>query len=155
MPLSEAVPSVCDPERNVTEPVAAPPYWLVTVAVKVTDWLVAAGFSDDAIEVVVVAVFTAWLTGADVLALKLAEPWYMAVIECVPAASDETEMNALPLANVALPSVVEVEASEKITVPLGVPDVEVTAAVRVMLSPKVDGLSEETSEVVVVARFTT
>ena len=74
MSLSVAVPSVCDPERKVTEPVAAPPYWLVTVAVKLTDWPVLAGFSDDVREVVVVAMFTFWLSGADVLGLKVAEP---------------------------------------------------------------------------------
>ncbi|MGA6985082.1 MAG: hypothetical protein WBZ01_03430 [Terriglobales bacterium] len=53
---------------------AAPPYWLVTVAVKLTDWPVLAGFSDDVREVVVVAMFTFWLSGADVLGLKVAEP---------------------------------------------------------------------------------
>jgi len=75
------------------------------------DWLVPAGFSDDVIEVVVVAMFTIWLSGAEVLGLKLAEPWYAAVIECVPAASEETEMDALPLMSVALPSVAEVVLS--------------------------------------------
>ena len=58
MPLSEAVPRVCDPEKKVTEPVAAPPNWLVTLAVKVTDWLAPAGFSDEVKPVEVVAAFT-------------------------------------------------------------------------------------------------
>ena len=35
-PLSEALPSVCDPARKVTVPLAIPPYWPPTVAVKVT-----------------------------------------------------------------------------------------------------------------------
>ena len=109
----------------------------------------AAGFSDDVIEVDVVALLTIWLTGADVLPLKLAEPWYAAVIECVPAASKETEMEALPLESVALPSVVEVEVSEKTTVPVGVPDFELTAAVKVTACPKIDGFSEEVSVVLV------
>ena len=55
----------------------------------------------------------------------------MAVIECEPAANDETEIDALPLTRVALPSVVAVEASVKVTVPVGAPAVELTEAVKV------------------------
>ena len=58
LPLSKAVPSVCDPEEKTTEPVAAPPCWLVTVAVNVTDWFVPAGLRDDVRLVVVVATVT-------------------------------------------------------------------------------------------------
>jgi hypothetical protein len=68
LPLSEDVPSVCDPEKKVTEPVAAPPYWLVTVAVKVTDWPVPAGFRDEVRLLEVVAALTTCMTGDDVLA---------------------------------------------------------------------------------------
>jgi hypothetical protein len=68
------VPSVCVPEKKVMEPVDAPPNWLVTVAVKLTGWPVAAGFSDEARAVVVVATFTVWLSGVDGLPLKVAEP---------------------------------------------------------------------------------
>jgi hypothetical protein len=53
----------------------------------------------------------------------------------VPAASDDVESDALPLARVAPPSVVEVEASVKITVPVGVPEAELTAAVKVTACP--------------------
>jgi hypothetical protein len=115
--------------------VAVPPYWLVTVAENVTDWPVLAGFSDDEREVVVVAMFTFWLSGADVLPLKLPEASYAAVIECDPAASDDVDSDALPLTNVALPSMVEVEVSVKITVPVGVPEAELTAAVKVTACP--------------------
>jgi hypothetical protein len=115
--------------------VAAPPYWLVTVAVKVMVWLALAGFSDDAREVVVLALFTAWLTGADVLPLYVAEPWYAAVIACVPAASEATESDAVPLTSVALPSVVDVEVSVKTTLPVGVPEDELTAAVSMTDCP--------------------
>jgi hypothetical protein len=59
----------------------------------------------------------------------------VAVIECEPAASDETEMDALPLTRVAVPSVVVDEASEKTAVPVGVPAVELTEAVRITLCP--------------------
>jgi len=107
----------------------------VTVAVKLTDWPVLAGFSDDVREVVVVAMFTFWLSGADVLPAKVPEPWYAAEIEFEPAASEETEIAAFPLDRVALPSVVEVEVSEKTTVPVGVPEAELTAAVKVTACP--------------------
>ena len=117
--------------------------------------MVPAGFSEDVREVAVVVLFTTWLSGADVLGLKPAEPWYAAVIECEPAASEETEIAAFPLERVALPSVVAVEASVKITVPVGVPDDEVTAAVSVTGCPKTDGFREETRVVVVVTPFTT
>jgi hypothetical protein len=111
--------------------------------------LVAAGVSDDVIEVAVVAMLTVWLTGADVLPRKLAEPRYAAVIECVPPASKETEMEALPFESVELPSVVEVEVSVKIAVPVGVPDFELTAALNVTACPKIDGFSEEVRVVLV------
>ena len=67
----------------------------------------------------------------------------------MPAASEETEMDAVPLARVARPRVVEVEVSEKTTVPVGAPDVEATAAVKVTGCPKIDGSGVEIREVVV------
>jgi hypothetical protein len=79
----------------------------VTVALKVTDWFVPAGLRDDEREVVDVAEVTTWLTGADVLPLKVADPWYAPVIECVPALSEEKEIAAVPLASVALPIGIE------------------------------------------------
>jgi hypothetical protein len=45
------------------------------------------------------------------------------------------ESDALPLARVALPSVVEVVESVKVTVPVGVPAVELTEAVKVTVCP--------------------
>jgi hypothetical protein len=83
----------------------------------------------------VVTPFTTWLSGVDVLPLKLLEPWYAAVIDCEPAASDDVESDALPLARVALPSVVDVVESVKVTVPAGVPAVELTEAVKVTVCP--------------------
>ena len=58
LPLRGTVPSVCDPDEKTTEPVAAPPLWLVTVALKVTDWFVPAGLRDEIRVVVVVAAVT-------------------------------------------------------------------------------------------------
>jgi hypothetical protein len=58
LPPIEAVPSVCDPDKKITEPVTAPPSWLVTVAVKVTDWFVPAGLRDDVKLVAEVATLT-------------------------------------------------------------------------------------------------
>jgi hypothetical protein len=105
------------------------------VAVKLTVWFVPAGFWEDASAVVVLAAVTVWLSGVDVLPLNVAEPWYAAVIECEPAASDETEIEAVPLDSVALPSVVPVEVSVKTTLPVGVPDDEVTEAVKITACP--------------------
>jgi hypothetical protein len=57
------------------------------------------------------------------------------VIECVPAASEGIEMDAVPLTSVALPSAVEVEVSVKTTLPVGVPDDPVTEAVKMTVCP--------------------
>ena len=56
-------------------------------------------------------------------------------MECAPATSDETEMDAVPLTSVALPTGVEVEVSVKTTLPVGVPDDAVTAAVKMTVCP--------------------
>ena len=124
MPLSEAVPSVCDPEKKTTEPVAAPQNWLVTVAVKVTGWPVPAGLRDEARVVVVVARLTVCVSGLDVLGAKPAPPRYLAVIEFAPTGSDETGIDTLPF--VSVPLTTWVRPSRTITVPVGVPELEAT-----------------------------
>lgn len=73
----------------------------------------------------------------------------------MPVVSEEMEMDAVPLTSDALPSVVEVEVSVKTTVPVGVPDDEVTAAVKVTLCPETDGFGEEARVVAVATPFTT
>lgn len=73
-------------------------------------------------------------------------------MECVPTDRDEVLNVALPLLSVTVPSVEE--PFLKVTVPAGVPPLEVTAAVKVTDWPDVDGLREEVSEVVVLALLT-
>jgi hypothetical protein len=69
-------------------------------------------------------------------------------MEWEPTASTETEIDALPLAKVELPRAVD--PSKNMTVPFGVPDPEVTVAVKATACPKIDGLSDETNVVCVV-----
>jgi len=98
---------------------------------------------------------TTWLSADEVLPAKFASPPYTAVIECEPAVS-AVVVNvacALPL-RAPVPSVVA--PSMNVTVPLGVPEpLGVTVAVSITDWPKTDGLTEDTTEVVVEALFTT
>jgi hypothetical protein len=73
-------------------------------------------------------------------------------MECVPTDSDEVLNVALPLLSVPVPSVVE--PFLKVTVPVGVPPLEVTLAVKVTDWPDFDGFREEVTEVEVVACLT-
>ena len=71
------VPIVPAPSLNPTLPGGVPAPAEVTVAVKVTDWPVTDGFTDDVSVVdvgVVPAAVTTWDTGAEVLALKAPLP---------------------------------------------------------------------------------
>ena len=70
----------------------------------------------------------------------------------MPNASVEVLNVALPLLSVPEPSVVV--PSLKVTVPVGVPPVEVTVAVKVTAAPKVDGFSEDFRVVFVAIPFT-
>lgn len=76
-------------------------------------------------------------------------PAYTAVIGCVPLASDEVLNVALPPLRVPVPSMSV--PSLKVTVPVGVPPVEETVAVKVTAVPKVDGFKDEMSAVEVFA----
>src|SRR5579884_216254 len=76
---------------SVPVPMVAPPSWkstvpdgsaaalvpgrvMLTVAVNVTDWPYTEGFTDELTAVVVLALFTTWLTVLLVLVLKLLSP---------------------------------------------------------------------------------
>jgi len=75
------------------------------------------------------------------------------VIEWLRAVNAEVEYVAVPpLVSEPVPSVVV--PSRKVTVPLGVPPLEVTVAVKVTEAFNGDGLSEEATEVEVGAVFT-
>lgn len=92
------VPKVVAPSLNVTVPVGVPLPGDVTeiVAVKVTDWPITEGFTDDESETAVSALFTVCGKAELVLPLKLISPAYSAVIECEPGSS-VAKQDAAPL----------------------------------------------------------
>jgi len=71
------LPIVVVPSRKFTVPAGlpAPGAVTVTVAVKVTLCPKTDGFAEDARVVLVLALFTTWLTAALVLVTKLLSPW--------------------------------------------------------------------------------
>ena len=77
-PFRVAVPRVLGPSLKVTVPVGMPPPGLlaVTVAVKVTDCPDTEGLAEELTNVVVRAraLFTVWVSGLEVLPLKVASP---------------------------------------------------------------------------------
>ena len=72
--VSVPVPIAVAPSLKVTVPVLVPVAVVLTVAVKVTDWLKVDGLVADVTAVVVAALFTTWLTAAEVLVPKVASP---------------------------------------------------------------------------------
>src|SRR5205807_2737289 len=70
---------------------------------------------------------------------------------CVPAVKDEVERVATPLPFKATGAPMLAPLSLNCTVPVGVPAPEVTVAVKVTLCPKLDGLTEESRAVIVLA----
>ena len=60
--------------EKVTDPVGIPEVDAMTVPVNVTDWPVAAGFGDEFIEMLVLAIVTVCVIVAAVLGTKLASP---------------------------------------------------------------------------------
>jgi hypothetical protein len=75
-PARVAVPRVDAPSRKVTVPVGvpAPGETALTVAVKVTAWPVADGFTDEVTVVKLPALLTVWVIAAEVLLLKFVSP---------------------------------------------------------------------------------
>ena len=73
---SVTVPREVVPSKNSTVPAAVPAPGVVvaTVAVKVTDCPKSEGFTEDVNTVVVLALFTTWLTAELVLVTKLESP---------------------------------------------------------------------------------
>ena len=80
--LRGTVVRVFSPSVNLIEPasVPAPGATTLTVAVKVTDWLMVEGFADEVNVVAVEALFTVWAI-VEELELKFASPLYDAVKE--------------------------------------------------------------------------
>jgi hypothetical protein len=142
-----AAPNAVVPSRNCTVPA---PVAGDTVAVKLTDWPAVDGF-EDAVKVIVdVALFTVWVSTAEVLAAVFASPLWTAVIECAPTANVETASDADPPPIVAVPSAVV--PSRNCTVPA--PVAGDTVAVKVTDWPTVDGFTDGVNVVVDTALFT-
>ncbi len=93
--------------------------------------------------------FTTWLSTGEVLAEKLMFPLYTALMEAMPVTRLALVRVATPFASVALPR--DVLPFSNVTVPVGVPDDEVTVAVKVTDWPKVAGFKDDVRAVVVMA----
>src|SRR5262245_532988 len=144
-----AVPRTTPPSRNVTVPVGvpAPGATTATLAVKVTDWPVAAGLTDDSRATAVDARLTVWARAAEVLFAKSPVPAKEAVSAWLPTPSDTGRL-AWPVASTcAVPSTVL--PSRKVTVPVGVPAAEATEALSVTGWPKTATSADEPMVVVV------
>src|SRR6266542_1428077 len=124
----------------------------VTVAVKVTLWPKLEGFNEESSAVAVLAFATTCPPERlPMLFRKFASPLYSAVIVCVPAVKVEVVNVAAPPAFKATGAPRFVPLSLNCAVPVGVPALEVTVAVKVTLCPKLEGFNEESSAVVVLA----
>ena len=110
------------PSNNVTVPVGVPPADGCTETVKVTPCPKVAGFRLEATVVVEPAWFTVCVREAEVLAVKLLSPLYLAVMECEPGDKLDSESCAALLVIVAVPK--EVVPSRKVTVPVAGPPLE-------------------------------
>ena len=83
----------------------------------------------------------------------LALPLYVALTTVVPAGIDPVLTLAVPAARPTVPRVVV--PATKVTVPVGTsPEEEAIVAVNLTLRPAVEGFADDTSVVLVVARFT-
>ena len=142
------VPSVVAPSINVTVPVEAAP---LTVALKVTEVPLEAGFRLDARVVLEETVPTVWVSVAEVDPALLVSPPYTAVRLWAPVLNVAMERVATPELTVPVPTVVA--PSWKVTVPVGVAPPMV--AVNVVLPPKTLGFTLEAMVTVVVFWLTT
>ena len=82
LPVSAIVPSVVEPDLNVTVPVGLP--LVAIVAVNVTACPTTDGFRLDAIDVLLTYLLTACCKAADVLAVLFKSPTYLAIMERFP-----------------------------------------------------------------------
>src|SRR5262249_28723925 len=149
--LTWAVPRTTLPSMNVTVPLVKPIPGARTemVAVKVTDWPVAAVLTDDVRATAVEARLTVRAAAAEVLFVKLPVPGEEAVREAFPPPGDVAKV-AWPLASTsAVPSTLS--PARKVTKPpVGVPAAELTLAVSVTDWPKT-AVAVDVRSVVVVA----
>ncbi len=90
------------------------------------------------------------------LAANNASPWYVAVIECAPtdsaAQAEVGPQLSVVQSSVSVPVPITVVPSLKVTVPVGVAEdgfEDVTVAVKVTVSPHMEGVPEVVNAVVV------
>jgi len=105
------VPIVVEPSVNVTVPVTA----VGRVAVKVTGWSAAEGFSEEVRPTVGVDFVTVTIVAGEVAGLLFASPGVLAVIGSLPTGRFVTVMVATPPTTGAVP--IGVPPSEKVTGP--------------------------------------
>jgi hypothetical protein len=84
-----------------------------------------------------------------VLGAKFASPPYTASIFDVPTGNDEVIKVAEPLLNVPVPSNVELSMKLTVSPSGGLPALELTVAVKVTVSPEVEGFGEDVRVVLV------
>src|SRR5579864_2819312 len=158
LPSRVPVPKVELPFLKVTVPVGTPlpGEFAVTEAVKVTDWLNTEGLADELTVVVVASLLTTWgeALSLPLLLLQPVAPVKVAVMVLLPTARAEVLKAAWPEPSTAMFEARTVLPWVNVTVPTGMPEPEVTLAVKVTDWPNTDGLGEELT-VVVVAKFCT
>jgi hypothetical protein len=115
------------PSRNWTVPVGvpAPGATAVTAAVKVTNSPSTDGLISEATVVVVLAWFTVWVRGEEVLVVKLVSPRYTAVM--VWPVTEREEMAKVAVPALRVPEPIGVPPSRNSTEPVGVPAPGATA----------------------------
>src|SRR5258708_39252252 len=109
-PLKVPVPRTVAPSRTVIVPVAP----VGAVAVKVTDWLMIEGLSEDVTTTVGAPLTTVTTTGGEMAGLLLASPGVLAVIGSVPSGKVTVMVGAPPMIGAGP---IGVEALEKVTGP--------------------------------------
>ena len=108
------------------------------MAVKVTGWFTTEGFEEEASDVVLAVWFTVCVRGDDALGESDESPLYAAEMVWDPALSEAVEKVAWAVPSSSpVPRVLP--PSENVTVPVGIPLEELTAAVKLTDWPKVEG----------------
>jgi hypothetical protein len=148
-PESEIPPSV-----KLTLPVGLKP---VTEAVKVTLAPALDGFAELDNAVLLVALFTVWVSVLLVEVLLLVSPPYTALMPWLPAARLAVAQLAVrmlpePASVTAAQPLIEFAPSLKFTLPVGA--LPLTVAVKVTLAPAVEGVKEVAMPVVLVSLLT-
>src|SRR5271155_963365 len=127
---------------------SVPPTGCATLALEAKDCPEVDGFSEET-KSGFAASFTTCFTAFDVLPAKFESPAYTAVTTFVPTGSVEVVKLAEPPLNNPAPRTVLPFMNETVSPSGGVPSLDVTAAVKVMACPCVDGFEEDVSVVVV------